>query len=284
MSNIEHYRKQAVHFSVTVLLFLLWNSITVVGQSDSLELESRASIYFYWGYNRSYFSQSNIHFSGPNYDFTLYNVMATDAPTRFGLSYFNPVTATIPQYNARLGYIFKSGFGVSIGLDHMKYVVTHGQDVRLSGVISQAASEQYQGSYLNDTITITPDFLIFEHTDGFNHASIDFEYTRKIVRTRKDRFGLLWNFGVGGVWVITKTNVKVFGDGLDNHFHVSGFALSGKTGPRFMYKDTFFILAEMRFGYSSLPWIFIKNSQPERADQTLTFTEYYMAIGVNKRF
>ena len=30
-------------------------------------------IYFYWGYNRSIYSKTDIHFHGPGYDFTVYD-------------------------------------------------------------------------------------------------------------------------------------------------------------------------------------------------------------------
>ena len=40
-------------------------------------------LYFYWGYNRDYFSHSDIHFHGPGYDFTVYDVTARDRPEKF---------------------------------------------------------------------------------------------------------------------------------------------------------------------------------------------------------
>src|SRR5436190_1568174 len=56
-------------------------------------------LYFYWGYNRSFFSHSDIHFSGPGYNFTIYDVLATDRPTKFSAAaYLNPAHITVPQY------------------------------------------------------------------------------------------------------------------------------------------------------------------------------------------
>lgn len=37
--------------------------------------------YFYWGYNGSSFLQSNIHFGGPDYDFTVLDAVAHDRPS-----------------------------------------------------------------------------------------------------------------------------------------------------------------------------------------------------------
>lgn len=52
---------------------------------------------------------------------------ATDRQTPFGMIYFDPVLFTIPQYNARLGYFFKDNWSISIGMDHMKYVMVQDQ-------------------------------------------------------------------------------------------------------------------------------------------------------------
>jgi len=55
--------------------------------------EGRKGSYFaFWGYNRSDYPTSDIHFTGPGYDFTLHDVVAADAPTPFDgfKTYFNP--------------------------------------------------------------------------------------------------------------------------------------------------------------------------------------------------
>ena len=46
--------------------------------------------YVYWGYNRSFFTNSDIHFHGNGYDITVYNVVAKDRPEKFSFkNYFN---------------------------------------------------------------------------------------------------------------------------------------------------------------------------------------------------
>jgi len=241
----------------------------------------KGSFYLYWGYNRSVFSKSNLHFNGPNYDFTLYDVTASDRPTDLGAVYVKPNTFTIPQYNYRLGYFITNRISISAGMDHMKYVVDENQASKISGVIAPEASKKYQGTYLNHPINITPDLLTFEHSDGFNLASLELEYLQPIKRFGKDNFSFLWNFGMGGVWVITKTKVAVMEEGLDNDFHLSGYAMSMKTGPRIEYKNRFFVMAEIKGGYAHLPDIPIMNAAPMRCDQSIGFFEYYIAAGVN---
>jgi len=39
---------------------------------------NKGRFYFFWGYNRGYFTRSDLHLNGNNYDFTLHNIVATD--------------------------------------------------------------------------------------------------------------------------------------------------------------------------------------------------------------
>ncbi|MEM7037017.1 MAG: hypothetical protein AAF570_08575 [Bacteroidota bacterium] len=256
-------------------MLLLWIGVSVPcgvsAQQQPLWKAKKGSLYAYWGYNRAWFTRSNLHFNGPNYDFTLYDLAATDRPSKFGGVYFNPTTITIPQYNYRLGYHIDDRWSVSLGIDHMKYVVTDLQETRLSGIITEAASPKYEGAYLNEAITLEGDLLKFEHTDGFNLVTLDAEYLFPIAALAKGKIGLFWNAGVGGIWVVTKTNVKVFGDGLDNDFHVAGFSLAAKTGPRIELGRRFFVASELKSGYASLNSVLVKNEAPEIGDHNLTF-------------
>jgi len=241
--------------------------------------------YFYWGYNRSRFTKSTIHFSSPTYDFTLFDVVADDRPSPFSFDqYFNPIKATIPQYNYRFGYRLTKNWGVSGGVDHMKYVVRQGQEVRISGVISEEISTEYAGAYLNDRITIQPDFLAYEHSDGLNLVTLDFEYLFHVAESPKLKFKVKMNTGIGGVWVVTKTRVNVLGEGIDNDFHVAGFALAGKLGPRFELWNRIFISSEFKAGYMTVTDVLIENAAPKKADQTIIFFEYYAVIGAMFRF
>lgn len=243
----------------------------------------KGSLYLYWGYNRSWYSRSNLHFTGPAYDFTVYDVTAQDRPTPFGAVYFKPSTFTIPQYVYRLGYHVTDRFAISGGLDHMKYVMDPGQATTLSGVITEEASPTYQGAYLHHPISLTDDFLQFEHTDGLNLVSLEFEYLMPLFRVLRGQVSAYWNVGTGGIWMVTKTNVKVLGDGLDNDFHVAGYTLAGKTGPRIEFRDRYFVLSEIKGGYASLPAVLIKNSEPEIGDHNFNYLEWYLAAGVNIR-
>jgi len=269
------------------LCLLLLSHFAVHSQSTTQDLpglgEKKGTLFFYWGYNRSWFSTSNLHFTGPDYDFTLYDLKATDRPTPFGKKYFKLSTFTIPQYNYRLGYHINDRLVISGGIDHMKYVVDPTQPTTLSGVISPNAPGNYAGSYLNEEINLHPDLLEFEHSDGFNLVSLDFEYLQPLFAAWKSRLSFYWNAGFGGFWVVTKTKVKVLGDGLDNDFHVAGYSMAAKTGPRIEYKGRVFLQTELKGGYASLPSVLIKNDDPRIGDHNLTYLEWNVVAGVNLR-
>src|SRR5882672_4746418 len=90
-------------------------------------------VFVSWGYNRAQFTTSRIHFTGDNYDFTLHDVVASDRPEAFSFeNYFAPKNIWIPQYNYRVGWFYNDFWSISIGLDHMKYVVNADQEVQIT--------------------------------------------------------------------------------------------------------------------------------------------------------
>ncbi len=147
-------------------------------------------MYLIWGWNRGNFSDSDIHFKGENYDFTLHDVKAKDKVNSFTFrDYVNPRRITIPQTNLRIGYFFHDNYtirSVSIGVDHMKYVMRNYQTVKIDGEIN--TESQFDGIYNNNDILLTHNFLTFEHTDGLNYINLEVN--------RFDNLNKLLNFKV----------------------------------------------------------------------------------------
>ena len=245
------------------------------------ESVKKGRFFFYWGYNRAAFLSSDIHFKGPNYNFTLSNVVAADRPTDFNIeTYFGLTSVWIPQYNYRIGYYFSPKWGISLGLDHMKYVVSQNQTVNLTGNISANASAKYAGEYNKSPIVLSEDFLIYEHTDGLNFLSLDAEYVQPITDFWKRRLRLSFQGGGGGGPVIPRTDSRVFGDGLNNNFKVSGWGINGKAGLKLDLFKRFFIQTQVRVGYINLSDILLHNDEPQRAKQDIIFGEVFGVLGV----
>ena len=252
------------------------------GQSSHTSRKDLSKKFFFcWGYNRAIYTRSDIHLSGANYDFTVFDVTAHDRPSPFTFKeYFGPTTWSIPQYNYRIGYYFTDRFSISFGQDHMKYVMDANQKANISGVISPAASEKYAGSYLEAPITVTPDFLSYEHTDGLNLFSLDIEYTLPLFSFFQSKLVIGLNGGVGGIWMGPRTDVRVFGYGLNNDYHVAGYSMTAKAGPQIEFFHHYFLRAQTRAGYVTLPSVLIHNDAPDHADQDFSFMEWYVVAGI----
>ena len=144
-------------------------------KKDRYTAHNKGKFYIFWGGNRESFSKSDIRFQGSNYDFTIDNVEAQDKPKGWHIDYINPGRMTIPQTNLRIGYYISDHYTISIGLDHMKYVMNQNQTANVSGYINLDPSEagaEFNGNYNATPVDFTDEkFLTFEHTDGLNYIN-----------------------------------------------------------------------------------------------------------------
>nr|WP_309613219.1 hypothetical protein [Flavobacterium sp.] len=253
---------------------------------DKYTAHNKGKMFIFWGGNRESFSKSDIHFKGPDYDFTLYNVQANDKPKGWNIDYINPARMTIPQTNLRIGYFINDHYNISIGVDHMKYVMIQNQTVDIGGVVG-ASYPDYAGVYLpsgNHTIDMTDGtFLKFEHTDGLNYINTEFSRVddiSKIFKIRNtDKFQLNITEGIGTGIVYPKTNATLLGKERHDDFNVSGFGVSAKVGLNLTFFKYFFIEAEMKGGYINMNDIRTTKDAADSASQHFLFLQRIIAFG-----
>src|SRR5690606_23366644 len=119
-----------------IVLILIAVPFLSEGQKSKPKVSyAKGTVYGYWGYNRSAYTKSNMRFVGPDYDFTLTKVKAADNPSTDIRQYVNANTITVPQFNARIGYYFKNHWAISLGYDHLKYLMNDGNQVKIYGNI-----------------------------------------------------------------------------------------------------------------------------------------------------
>ncbi|MBM9578608.1 hypothetical protein JWG45_15785 [Leptospira sp. 201903070] len=259
---------------------------------------------FQWGYNRDYYTQSDITFKGPGYNFTLKDVVAKDKPEKFDTSvYLNPSLWEIPQYNFRLTYYFADRFFVAFGQDHMKYVMSRGQASNITGYIDPLAIQRahlgtasdmavylflfpdaykrLEGYHGGEPISVTPDFLKFEHTDGLNFLYLDVGTIQPLWVSSNGENALSFVSSVGGGPIIARSDVRLFGEGKNNHFHTSGYGVSGYVAGRADLYKYFFFEFGAKGGYIDLPNIFTTGRSKDRASQNFGFLEIIVFGGVN---
>lgn len=194
-------------------------------------------MYFQWGYNTEWYTNSNIHFRMPNgNNFTLEHAKAKDRPDLDAIPK-KPLDVSIPQYNYRIGFYLnkKHSRAIELNFDHAKYIVTDGQTVHVKGTID--------GKPVNADSVLNPQtFLHFEHTDGANWLHLNYVQQHTLLFTKKTKRPLIsyvWKAGAG--INIPRTDFTWRGDRLNNDFHVAGYNISVEGGARiYPFKRLFF--------------------------------------------
>jgi hypothetical protein len=270
-------------FNLTLLLVLFGHE-TVQAQTDNTELYDitarKGKMSFAWGYNREVFSKSDIHLWGEGYNFVLRNAVAKDFPSPFNFkTYFGPNSLTIPQFNARLGYFITDNIQITFGYDHMKYVVQQNQEVVIDGYISHTRTNKFPGIYNGDLITITPDFLLFEHTDGLNYFSLEADYFQYLWKHENRKHALVAIGGIGAGFVMPRSDVSIFGETAANVFHIAGFGTSIHAGIRFEFFKHFFIQGLSKGGFINLSDVITVENKQERAAHDFFFLEGMIQVG-----
>jgi hypothetical protein len=259
--------------------------------------------FFTWGYNRGYYTQSDINFKGPGYKFSLQDVTAQDKPEPIDSTYLNPTTFDVPQFNWRWGKYLTDTIFFSLGHDHMKYVMSRGQDASIYGYISPLALQKghlmaspdilvylylfpqttnsYSGYHLGEGVKVTPDLLKFEHTDGLNYFSADIGITHPLWESLDGRHAFSLNASVGAGPVILKSDVRLFGEGKNNKYNVGGYGVSSNVGFRFDYDKRYFFETAFKAGYMDLLYIQTTGKSRDHANQNFGFLEIIASIGFN---
>lgn len=262
---------------------------------------------FQWGYNRDYYTPSDITFKGQGYNFTIHDVVARDKPEKLNSrTYLNPHTFDIPQFNSRISYYFTDRLNISFGQDHMKYVMRNNQPSSMSGYISPLAIQraalrpspksmpyliafpghvnQYTGYHSGETINVSPDLLEYEHTDGLNYFFVDLGYTIPlwVSGNGKHAFSLVSSIGAGPV--LLRSDVRLFGEGKNNRFHASGYAIAAYSAIRIELFSSFFIEGGGKGGYIDLQDVLVNGKSKDRASQQMGFLEKIIYVGFPFKF
>ena len=152
---------------LVLLIILISTSLFAQENAQTTKRGNKGKMYVLWGWNRGFYSDSDIHFKGDDFDFELKGVEGNDRISEFSFyNYFKIDRITIPQTNFRIGYFFHDNYTISLGVDHMKYVMPNYKTVKIDGTID--AETPFDGVYSGEDILVTDQFLTFEHTDGLN--------------------------------------------------------------------------------------------------------------------
>lgn len=214
--------------STRIILILLLSTTTLYAQTPATtdKPTKKRYVYFSWGYNRDFYSKSTIHFvSGSKsdfaYDFKWVDAKAHDYP---GFNHIGDVEISVPQYVYRIGYMLNvdKGWGIEYAFDHAKYVVTQEQTFHQVGTIN--------GEYQDTLVTYKAEQMHFEHTNGANFAMINVFKEKIFWATKSKKFEVAYLAKAGAGVVVPKTDVTLFGERLDNRFHIAGYIFGVEGG------------------------------------------------------
>ena len=274
--NLIHNHFKNILIIVSFFLNLYASTQELNPSSNPIKISKKGTFYLYWGWNRSLYSNSDISFKGPNYDFTLEKVAAADRPSPLSAEvYLNPGNFTIPQYNFRIGYFMNDRYSISLGADHMKYVMKGYQHVKINGAISNSGTV-YDGNYSNSDLYLTPQFLLFEHTDGLNYFNV--ELRRHYLLYQRNNINVNFSGGAGGGIIVPRTNTTLLGNPRYDQFHLAGYGLGAVGAINLTYKR-FFLQTEIKGGFIDLPSIRTTMFTEDNAQQNFWFFQSNIVLG-----
>ena len=273
---------------ILVFAISLINLNVIAQKTDSIKYTSsnKGKFFLSWGGNRESFSESDIHFKGDGYNFTIKNATAHDKPKGWHIDYINPSSVTVPQTNFKLGYFISDHYAISFGVDHMKYVMYRNKNRTLNGYIDLPLTEegsQYNGTFNNDEFFVSEEFLMFEHTNGLNYIYAEFarvDDISSIFNIRNtDKFQLNITVGLGGGVLYPKTNTTLLGKERYDEFHLAGYGISLNAGLNFTFFKHFFMQLDLRGGYINMPDIRTTNNSAESASQHFFYLQRVISFG-----
>ena len=272
-------------FLMVVLTFCVFSQYTfsqeTVENPEKYTAHNKGKFYVYWGGNRESYTKSDIRFKGADYDFTIHDVAAHDKPKGYHIDYLNPARMTIPQTNLRIGYFISDHYNISIGFDHMKYVMYNDRRVSYSGYYPNAGS--YNENPVDGQLTLDEDFLLFEHTDGLNYVNTEISRVDDISKLFKirntDKFQVNITEGIGGGFLYPKTNTTLLGKDRYDEFNVAGYGLSAKVGLNLTFFKYFFIQTELKGGYIEMNNIRTTQDKADSAEQNFWFLQRILTVG-----
>jgi hypothetical protein len=235
----------------------------------------KGSFYLQTGMNWAGFGMSDINFVGPGYDFTLEDVLAHDQPYKSSI-----------QYNIHAGYFITEHYSISVGFDHMKYVMDVPQQLRIDGVIEPQVSSpaiqtgQFAGTYDSQPITVTPELVTLEYTDGFNYVSTHLQRFDDIWVSDNGKKSLSIETGLGAGVIVPRADVKLFGVGMNNKLNVAGWVASLKAGLMLNFTKHIYFHGSFEAGHSSMYKIYTTGrNDTDKASQKLNFLQNSYLLG-----
>ncbi len=247
---MKNTMKHTLFKTLLLLIFgviLSFDSSTIAQSTNQTD---KGGFYAYWGYNRSAYTKSDLNLIGRGYDFTMKDLTASDNYEKLSMNYLDIKKITIPQFNVRVGYFFKDNWALTVGYDHMKYLMDHPQDVVIDGYVTPGISDLWSGQYNNELSPTNYDDIHYENSDGLNY--IRFELARHfnlLALGKNDWFRVRAQAAVA-TGIILSFNDLNFANQFDRKtISVSGYGISVHPGLRLEFFNHIFLQTNLSAGF-----------------------------------
>lgn len=277
-----------------ILLFMLTLSFTAPAQLSNISAKNNGQVYLMWGYNRDWFSKSDIHLAGTypdspiipaeargkSYDFTL---LGADAHDRAQFNHIADWNVTIPQFYYKIGYIFPGNNdvlnGLEISFDHVKYVMSSDQTLRVQGQLYDSTAGAV--TMVDREMIVNDKMVHFEHTNGANYLMLSFVRGMPLARNRTETHMLQCLVKPGIGIVVPRSDVTIFGIRKDNEYHVAGYVAGLEVTFRYMYAEHIILETAGKGCYAN--YTDVLTTEGSSANHYFTSFEWLFSIGYQFR-
>ena len=261
------------------IILITFISFANVYSQETAEVVKKKKVhgtfYLTWGYHRDNYTKSTISFKDNqtgDYDFKLYHAKAKDRLDIYdNLIGGEPIT--VPQYVLYGGYFFgnKGDWGIEVGWDHLKYIVSDNQTIRLKGTIN--------GQYYDQDTLLTPAFLHYEHTNGNNYLMVNLLKRFTFFKSPKKNHKLSAIVKLGAGTLVPKTYSVIQGRENDGPFRPSGIVIGAGLAARYDLLKYFFIEHSLKGAFAD--YTSVKLYGEGRAKQNFLSIQYIFSFGIN---
>ena len=274
--------------TVLITILLILGSFVSIAQRRNKPKPKKSfnagAIFVQWGYNRDFYTKSDINFRGTGYDFTLQDCEAVDRPEPFSVeNYFNIKNITIPQFNLRIGYMIKRNWAISLGYDHLKYVLRDNVPYTLSGTINPGVDLEtnWSGTYINEPVITQEATFHYENSNGLNYIRAEVSRVDQWYRERNSAwFAFSTLFGAGAGAILSINDFTFAGRKSVFTPSLSGMAISLHADARLEFFRHFYIQPGIGTGFMLQNNV---RTRPEdynsAASQSFGYLEAHVLVG-----
>jgi len=269
-----------------IVLLLVGGSYSAEAQRrmKKKDADAQGTLWGYWGYNRTRYTNSNIRFVGPGYDFTLANAKAHDEQAILSSNnYLRLSNLTVPQFNLRLGYNFRDHWAISFGYDHLKYIFADDNEVFLSGEINPGVDDvtNWSGTYDAEPILTDRKKFHYENSDGMNFIRLELHRVDTWLRFGgKDQFKISTDLGFSFGGILSYNDFRFAGQESKRTISMSGIGTAVHIAPRFEFFRHVFVQPTLSGGFIRQGKVRTRaNNASSYAQQSFGYGEFNTVVG-----